>query len=149
MLKIDDIINYSLSNNLEYATISDNDMFSTQEFINKCNKNNLKPLISLSINIEGKELVLFAKNYDGYKSLIKLSTIKSREILSYEDLKNSIPGILSVAAITGMSSPTKTAASKSAILVAPAWNMATNLSRYGIFREYLLNAHRLRVYKSA
>ena len=63
--------------------------------------------------------------------------------------KNSIPGILSVAAITGMSSPTKTAASKSAILVAPAWNMATNLSRYGIFREYLLNAHRLRVYKSA
>ena len=51
MLKIDDIINYSLNNNLECATISDNDMFSTQEFISRCNKNNLKHIISLSINI--------------------------------------------------------------------------------------------------
>ena len=42
MLKIDDIISYSLANNLEYASLSDINMFGVREFILKCEKNNLK-----------------------------------------------------------------------------------------------------------
>ena len=96
LLKIDDIINYSKNNNLEYATLCDNDMFAVREFILKCEKNNLKPLIALSIMIEDKELILFAKNYDGYKSLIKLSTIKSKDLLYIDDLKKYHKGLIVV-----------------------------------------------------
>ena len=96
MLKIDDIITYSLNNNLEYAALNDINMFGVREFILKCEKENLKPLISLSINIEEKEIVLFAKNYNGYKSLMKLTTIKSREKITVEYLKNNINGLLVV-----------------------------------------------------
>lgn len=96
MLKIDDIINYSKDNNLEYATLCDNDMFAVREFVLKCEKNNLKPLIALSIIIEDKEIVLFAKNYDGYKSLIKLATIKSKESLTIDDLKKYNNGLIVV-----------------------------------------------------
>ena len=52
MLKIDDIISYSLANNLEYASLSDINMFGVREFILKCEKNNLKPIISISIKID-------------------------------------------------------------------------------------------------
>ena len=93
MLKIDEIIEYAKTNNLEYAPLCDNNMFSTREFILKCEKNNLKPLIGLSINIEDKKLILFAKNYDGYKSLMKISTLNSREILSLDDIKKYKEGL--------------------------------------------------------
>ena len=96
MLKVDDIIEYSTKNNLEYATLCDNDMFAVREFILKCEKNNLKPLIALSIIIEDKELVLFAKDYSGYKSLIKLATLKSKDSLKLDNLKNNLEGLLIV-----------------------------------------------------
>ena len=96
MLKVDDIISYSLNNNLEYAALNDINMFAVQEFILKCEKVNIKPIISLAITIDTKEIVLFAKNYDGYKSLIKLTTIKSKEDINLDDLKKYKDGLLVV-----------------------------------------------------
>lgn len=96
MLRIDDIIDYSKKYNLEYASLCDNNMFAVREFILKCEKNNLKPLVGLSINIEDKKIVLFAKDYTGYKSLMKISTLKSREILNLDDLKKYNDGLLAV-----------------------------------------------------
>ncbi|MBO5414667.1 MAG: DNA polymerase III subunit alpha [Bacilli bacterium] len=96
MLKIDDIISYSKNNNLEYATLNDTNMFAVREFILKCEKENIKPIISLAVTIEDKEIVLFAKNYDGYKSLIKITTIKSKDNITLNDLKNNSNGLLVV-----------------------------------------------------
>ena len=96
MLKIDDIITYSLNNNLGYAALNDTNMFAVREFIIKCEKENLKPLISLSIDLEEKEIVLFAKNYNGYKSLMKLTTIKSRYRITIDDLTKNIDDLLLV-----------------------------------------------------
>ena len=73
MLKIDDIISYSVTKKIPYAVISDINMYGVMEFITKCNKNNITPIISLSIKYNNFEIVLFVKNYNGYKSLIKLS----------------------------------------------------------------------------
>ncbi len=86
MLKIDDIIAYCQKQNIPSCTINDTNMFGVIEFIKKCRKNNIKPIISLSILINDKEVVLFAKNYDGYKSLIKIETIKSERKLTINDL---------------------------------------------------------------
>ena len=96
MLKIDDIISYSKNNNLEYAALNDTNMFAVREFILKCEKGNIKPIISLAVTIEEKEIVLFAKNYEGYKSLIKLTTIKSKDNITLNDLKNNSNGLLVV-----------------------------------------------------
>ena len=80
MLKIDDIISYSVTKKIPYAVISDINMYGVMEFITKCNKNNITPIISLSIKYNNFEIVLFAKNYNGYKSL---DLEKVENIISY------------------------------------------------------------------
>ena len=75
LLKIDDIISYAKDNNISAIALTDNNMYGTMEFINKCKKENIKPIIGLSIVIESCEIVLICKDYKGYQSLIKLATI--------------------------------------------------------------------------
>ncbi len=88
LLKIDDIINYAKSSNISSIAIADSNMYGTMEFIKKCEKEEIKPVIGLEI--EHKNLVLYAKNYQGYQSLIKLSTIQNeRDITDEEIIKYS------------------------------------------------------------
>lgn len=87
LLKIDDIINYAISNNMQSIAISDNNMFATMEFIKKCTSKKIKPIIGLEINLLDFNLILYAKNYQGYQSLIKLSTIQSEREVDLNDLK--------------------------------------------------------------
>ncbi len=87
MLKIDDVIAYALKQKAPFCVINDINMYGTMEFIKKCNQNKIKPIISLAIKYQESEIILFAKNYQGYKSLIKLSTIQSEHLLTREDLK--------------------------------------------------------------
>ncbi|MBR5370042.1 MAG: DNA polymerase III subunit alpha [Bacilli bacterium] len=87
LLKIDDIILYAKKNNLSSISLTDNNMFGTMEFIHKCKNENIKPVIGLELNLEEYNIVLYAKNYKGYQSLIKLSTIQSERIITIEDIK--------------------------------------------------------------
>ena len=87
LLKIDDIISYAKKNNLPSISLTDSNMFGTMEFIHKCEKQGIKPVIGLEVNLEDFTIVLYAKNYKGYQSLIKLSTIQSEKIISIDDLK--------------------------------------------------------------
>ena len=50
-------------------------------------KENIKPVIGLHILLEQFEVVLYAKDYKGYQSLIKLSTIQNERKVTVEDLK--------------------------------------------------------------
>ena len=83
LIKIDDLINYALKNNIKVLTITDDSMYGCLEFYIKCKKNNIKPIIGLEIN----NIVLYAINYNGYKNLIKLSTIKSKDIVDIKILR--------------------------------------------------------------
>ena len=89
LLKIDDIILYAKKNNLPSISLTDNNMFGTMEFIHKCNKEGIKPVIGLELNLEDFNLVLYAKNYEGYKSLIKLSTIQSERVVTIASMSRS------------------------------------------------------------
>ena len=75
MLKIDDIISYSLKNNLTSCFLTDTNMFGAMEFYQKCKKNHLNPILGLELKIDDFILLVYAKNYEGYQSLIKLSTL--------------------------------------------------------------------------
>ena len=87
LLKIDDIVMFAKENNISAIALTDNNMHATMEFINKCKKENIKPIIGLSIRANDKEIVLLAKDYKGYQSLIKLATIQSEKEITINDLK--------------------------------------------------------------
>ncbi len=75
LIKIDDLINFAIKNNIKSLAITDDSMYGVLEFYLKCRKNNIKPIIGLEI----ADIVLYAINYQGYQNLIELSTINSKE----------------------------------------------------------------------
>ena len=83
LIKIDDLIKYAKKNNINVLAITDDSMYGCIEFYIKCKENNIKPIIGLEIN----DVVLYAINYNGYKNLIKLSTIQSKEEVNINILR--------------------------------------------------------------
>ena len=96
LLKVDDIIDFARNKSIPSISIVDTNMYGTMEFIKKCEKNNLKPVIGLEVKTNDFLVVLFAKDYIGYKSLIKLSTIQNERIVELKDLENNNKNIIGV-----------------------------------------------------
>ena len=71
LIKIDDLIKYALKNNMKSLTITDNNMYAVMDFYNACIKNNIKPIVGITVTLE-HEFILYAKNYAGYKNLMKI-----------------------------------------------------------------------------
>ena len=69
------------------AITDSNNMFGVYEFYLSCKKNGIKPIIGIEIEDSNNRYILLAKNNDGYKNLIKLSTIVSERNILIEDLK--------------------------------------------------------------
>ena len=86
--KIDKLTEKAKEYNYSFLTITDvNNMFGVYEFYLSCKNNGIKPLIGIEIKDNDKRYILIAKNNDGYKNLIKLSTLVSERELSTDDLK--------------------------------------------------------------
>ncbi|BDV03519.1 MAG: DNA-directed DNA polymerase [Candidatus Hepatoplasma scabrum] len=74
LLKLEDIINFSLENNYQNACLVEKDtMYLIYPFIKDCVKNNLKPIIGLEVS--SLNVIFFAKNLSGYYKLVKISSI--------------------------------------------------------------------------
>ncbi len=87
LLKVDDIIELAISNGFSNAFLIDrNVMYGVADFYAKCKKNNIKPIIGIEVALENLNKVLVAKNYDGYKELMKISSnIQLGEELKIDD----------------------------------------------------------------
>ena len=96
LLKIDDIVSYAKESNISEIAIADTNMYGTMEFINKCKKEDIKPIIGLHILLEEFSIVLYAKDYDGYKSLIKLSSIQNERKVSKEELSKYNKNVIAI-----------------------------------------------------
>ena len=92
LIKIDDLIKYAKNKNINSLAITDDSMYGCIEFYIKCRENNIKPIIGLEIN----NIVLYAINYNGYKNLIKLSTIKSKEPVDINILRKYSDDLLCI-----------------------------------------------------
>lgn len=86
LIKIDDLIKYAKENNYKSLTITDNKMYGAYEFYKKCKENNIKPIIGLELEINQNIIILYAKNYQGYKELLKISSLKE---ITINNLKKS------------------------------------------------------------
>lgn len=70
------------------AITDTNSMFGVYEFYLSCKKNNIKPIIGIEIENDNNRYILLAKNNDGYKNLIKISTIVSERNIDINELNN-------------------------------------------------------------
>ena len=95
LLNIDDIINYAVNNNISSIALSDSNMYGVMEFIKKCDSKNIKPVIGLELILDDFKVVLYAKDYSGYQSLMRLSTIQSERTINIDDLKvDNVIGVI-------------------------------------------------------
>ncbi len=73
-LSIDQIINFAIEQNQKYVALSDVNLYGAMDFYLKCKKNNLIPVIGLDVFVSNKNFLVFAKNYNGYLNLVKISS---------------------------------------------------------------------------
>ena len=96
LLKVDSLIRYAVERRLSSMAICDDNMFGVMEFIKKCEKNGIKPVVGLELHLDEFDILLYAKNYSGYQSLMRLSTIQSERVINLEDLEKNKNSVISV-----------------------------------------------------
>ena len=79
MITIPKLIKYLNANNIHTCGICDNNLFGVMEFYETCTSNNIKPIIGLLLTINDIEISIYAKDYEGYKSLLKIHTLKEKK----------------------------------------------------------------------
>ncbi len=68
------------------AITDSNNMFGVYEFYLSCKKKGIKPIIGMEVESINTRYILLAKNNNGYKNLIKISTIVSERDIDINDL---------------------------------------------------------------
>lgn len=96
LLKIDDLISYAEKNNIPSLALTDETMYGTMEFIKKCQAKNIKPIIGLDVILDDFNIVLLAENHQGYKNLIKLSTIQNERKIILTDLETYKDNLIAI-----------------------------------------------------
>lgn len=96
LISIDKLIEECVNKKIKSIAICDDNMMGVMHFYKACKKNHVKPIIGLDIKYNQYHILLYAKNYDGYKSLIKLSTISSERSITLDDLKKYNQEVITV-----------------------------------------------------
>jgi len=93
-IRIRDLIKKAISYEYSSLAITDSKMHGVIKFYKECIKNDIKPIIGLSVISEGvkpesrNHLLLYAKNNNGYQNLIKISSFYSlNNIITLNQLK--------------------------------------------------------------
>lgn len=89
LIKISELISFLSAHNISACALCDEDLFGVMEFYTKCLEKGLKPIIGLEISINDQKVYIYAKDYEGYKYLLKLNTRKFTKDLELSDLNNS------------------------------------------------------------
>ncbi len=95
--RLDEYISLAKDNSFEYLTITDSNMYGCYKFYTKCLDNNIKPIIGLEYTFVNdaykSKLLLYAKNNEGYKNLLKITAKVNlegmntlEEIFKYDNL---------------------------------------------------------------
>ena len=96
LIKIPDLVSFCVKNNIKTIGLLDDNLFGSIEFYDECLKNDIKPIIGLDITINDLHIYLYAKNYDGYKTLLKINTLKQTREVTVSDLKNNNYEVIAV-----------------------------------------------------
>ena len=101
LINIDKLVKKCKDKNITQVALCDNNMIATMYFYKTCKNSDIKPIIGLEVKIEEK-ILLYAKNYNGYKNLIKIATLKDK--LNLEILKKYKDDIICIIPYKSLSS---------------------------------------------
>ena len=96
LIKIDELILCAKNHGIYALGITDPNMFGTIEFIDKCIKNDIKPIIGIDLIVENISFILYAVNNNGYSNLCKIVSKKNIDAINFEFLKKYSNDILCV-----------------------------------------------------
>lgn len=94
LIKIDELVSFALKNDIKSISITDTKMYGVYYFYKKCVENGIKPIIGLDINFDGCRVILYCRNYNGYKCLLKLSSLDKvvlSDFFNVDDLVCIVP----------------------------------------------------------
>ena len=93
-IHLDDYIQTAKKCGFDYLSITDNNLYGHYKFYTKCIENNIKPIIGLELSmadLDGykSKYLLYAKNNNGYKYLLKASSkvLNGQEVVLEDVLK--------------------------------------------------------------
>ncbi len=91
IITVKNLIEKALEYNISSIGICNNNLNGTMDFYIECIKNHIKPIIGLEVLLKDKDntdriILLYAKNINGYKNLIKLNNIQNEKIITGKDL---------------------------------------------------------------
>ena len=75
-IHLDSLVEKAKEYGYSFLALSDYKMHSFYKAIKLCENASIKPIIGLEIEVEGDNLLLYAKNYNGCKNLFKISSYK-------------------------------------------------------------------------
>lgn len=93
-----DYIEQAVRNQFTFLSITDPNLYGCYKFYQLCIKNNIKPIIGIEcsfIDEDGylSKILLYAKNNEGYRNLLKLNTSMASSSFSKEMLINHCDGL--------------------------------------------------------
>ncbi len=83
LIKVPNLISFLSEKNIDTCGICDENLYGVLEFYYACKKNNIKPIVGLDVKIDDLNVYLYAINYDGYKNLLKIHTLKGKKMNLY------------------------------------------------------------------
>lgn len=86
LIKVPNLISFLSEKNIDVCGICDENLYGVLEFYYACKKNNIKPIVGLDVIIDDLNIYLYAMNFDGYKNLLKIHTLKEKNELILDDL---------------------------------------------------------------
>ena len=92
-IKIDTLIAFLKEHNITSCAICDDNLYGVMEFFTKMTANHLKPIIGLDLRLDNYEIMLYPKDNNGYKNLLKIHTLKETKELSIETMKPFLSNI--------------------------------------------------------
>ncbi len=96
LISIPRLIAYAQEKHFSSLAICDSNLFGMMEFYHQCKDHNIHPIIGLEITLENGIVLLYAKNYSGYLTLAKLSTIQSSQRVTIEDIQNHHDSVIGI-----------------------------------------------------
>ena len=74
--KIDELVNKACEYHYDALAITDyNNMYGAIKFYSACKEKGIKPIFGLHFDVNDIDILVYAKNMQGYKELLKLATI--------------------------------------------------------------------------
>lgn len=86
LIKVPNLISFLSEKNIDVCGICDENLYGVLEFYYACKKNNIKSIVGLDVKIDDLNVYLYAMNFDGYKNLLKIHTLKEKNELILDDL---------------------------------------------------------------